>query len=445
MSIPYPGVAKRPGSPPRPIVIIGGGFAGAYAAQELQRKLGGESGRVVLLDQRNYFTFFPLLIEAGAGSLEPRHAVVSIRSFVRGGAFRMAEVTAVDPAGRRVHFRPAGEEAGQSLEYEHLVIALGSVTRLPPVPGLTRYAMEMKSMADAVALRDRTIRLLEQADASSDPARRRALLHLIVVGGNFTGAELAGEMQVFMREAARHYPNVRPEECRFTLVERAGRILGALDPELSDYAAQQLRRRGTTVLLNTAATWIGPEGVQLSDGSKLEAHTVIWCAGIAPPPQLASWGLPLDERGYVLTDPDLRVKGRADLWAIGDCAVIGDPAGKPYPATAQHAIQEGRHAAGNILRLLRGDKSVAFEYRMNASLAALGCRTGVAKIGPIKLSGLPAWFLWRTVYLMKMPGLGRKIRVALDWTLDWFFRRDYVQLGVHRTNHKEEHSGSPPL
>lgn len=414
------------------IVILGSSFAGAYCAQALEKTLRGLEVEVLLVDRNNYFIFYPLLIEAGTGSLEPRHAVVSIRSFLRTAVFRMGEVLGFDLEHKIVRCRFAGLPEEQRVSYDHLVIALGSVTNLPPVPGLREYGYEVKSLADAVALRDRAIRMLERADAIDDPARRRHLLHFVVVGANFTGIEVAGEFQMFLRQASRSYRRIDADECRVTLVELSNRVLGALDAELGEYAAEHLRRRGVDIRLGTTVARVEQDHVMLQDGERLDASTLIWCAGIAPAPVLAESGLPRDERGYVRCARDLRVEGHDDVWAVGDCAVNPDREGKPYPATAQHAVRQGVHLAGNLARVLRGREALPCDLVDLGSLAALGCRTGVAKVFGIKLAGFPAWFLWRTVYLYKMPGWPRRIRIALDWTMDLFFRRDYVQLGVHR-------------
>jgi NADH:ubiquinone reductase (H+-translocating) len=422
------------------IVVIGGGYAGAYCAQKLERLVSRDEAQVTLIDRNNYFIIFPLLVEAGTGSIEPRHTVVSIRSFLRRAEFRMMDVEGIDTGARRVRCRIA--ESGQEVDvaYDHLVIALGSVTKMPPVPGLREYGMEMKSLADAVGLRDRTIRMLETAAATEDVAARRAILHLVVVGANFTGAEVAGEMEAFMRGAVRQYPNLSRSDVKVTLVERSSRILGALDEDLARYATEKMRARGIDVRLNQSVTAIDAEGVTLTTGERLAARMVVWAAGIEPPPVIggdkasgsSAGGLPRDERGYLICERDLRVKGFENVWGIGDCAVNTDKDGKAYPATAQHGIREGVHAARNIARVIRGQAATPCDIVSQGSLAALGCRTGVANVFGIKFSGFVAWWLWRTVYLMKMPGLGRKVRIALDWTLELLFKRDYVQLGVHR-------------
>jgi NADH dehydrogenase len=283
-----------------------------------------------------------------------------------------------------------------------------------------------------VSLRDRAIRMLERADNIDDPEARKALLHFVVVGGSYTGVEVAGEFHVFLREAAKRYRRIDNRAPNVTLVEIQRRILPTLDEELADYAAQVMRNRGQELILGDSVKTVHPDRVELASGRVLETHTVVWAAGIAPQPVLGELGLPLDERGYVLCGPDMRVKGFGDVWAAGDCAVNPDPDGNAYPATAQHAVQMGRALARNIVAALQGRSTDPFAYKSKGTLAALGCRTAVAKVGPLKLSGFIAWWLWRTVYMLKMPGLGRKVRVVLDWTLDLFFRRDYVQLGVHR-------------
>ena len=414
------------------IVIVGGGFAGAYCAQALERRLRGLDAEALLLDRNNYLLFLPLLIEAGTGSLEPRHAVVAIRAFLRRTDFRMGQVLAVDKARRVVRYMPAGMEQEVEVSYDHLVLAAGSVTLLPNVPGLREFGFEMKDLGDAIALRDRAIGLLEQAEATPDPAARAGLLRLVVVGGSFSGAELAGEFHEFLRAAARHYRAFRPLDCNVTLIEREGRILRALDEDLSHYAAGVMRRRGMDVRLNETVKEIRADGVTLGSGEFIASRTVVWCAGIAPSPLLAGLGLPLDARGYLRCERDLRVVGHDNIWAIGDCAVNLGPDGAPYPATAQHAVRQGAHLAGNLARALRGEPTLPCNIVTQGWLAALGCRSGVARIFGFRFSGLTAWFLWRTVYLMKMPGWGRRLRIALDWTLGMFFGRETVQVGVHQ-------------
>lgn len=414
------------------VVILGGGFAGAFCARALEKRAKSLELSVHLLNRQNFFLFTPLLIEAGTGSLEPRHAVVPLRDFLKHSQFTSADVTGVDTSEQRVFYRLIGDDSIESLTYDHLVVALGSVTKLPPVPGLERHGFEMKSLPDAVAMRDRAIQLLEQADATPDAEKRKALLHFMVVGGNYSGVEVAGELFVFLREAAKFYPNVDPKECMVSLVEIAPRILMSLDEDLANYAREQMEKRGMRVLLNTTVQEVQHDRVVLSSNETIPTRTVIWCAGIAPNPVIRKLILPCDDGGWIICERDLRVKGFDNIWAIGDCAVNIDAQGNPYPATAQHAIRQGAQLAKNIEYVLQGSNTQPCDIVSQGSLAALGCRTAVAKVFGFKISGFAAWFLWRTVYLMKMPGISRKLRVALDWTIDLFFPRMIVQLGVHR-------------
>lgn len=427
------------------VVILGGGFAGAYCAQQLERLVDHGSTEIVLIDKRNYFVFYPLLIEAGTGSLEPRHAVVALRHFLVDTVFRMGRAKQIDFARRVVRFTQDERTDIQELAYDHLVIAPGSVTNLPPVEGLREFGFEMKRLRDAVALRDRAIQLLELADATVDEASRRALLHFVVVGGSFTGVEVAGEFDAFLKEASRDYANVRAADCRITLLEMQDRILPALDEELAAYAAEELARRGVQIQTAQTVESVHRDHVMCRDGRRLDTHTLIWAAGIAPAPLIADLNVPTDERGYILCERDLRVRGHTAVWSIGDCAVNIDANGDAYPATAQHAVRQAKCAAKNIASVLRGGVATHCDIKPRGTLAALGCRTAVARVFNIKLSGFSAWFLWRTVYLFKMPGWARRLRVALDWSMSLLFRRSVVQLGIHEHRTLGEDYNEAPI
>lgn len=417
-------------SHPARVVVIGGGFAGASTARALERL--NPPVQVTVVDKRNYSVFYPLLIEAGTGSLEPRHVVIPIRSFLTRGRFHMGEVTAVDLERRQVRTRSeaTGEEGG--IEYDHLILAPGSVSDRPGGEGLSSRVFQMKDLSDAVVLRDRAVAMLEAAQLEPDERKRRELLHFVVVGGNFTGVEVAGELDMFFRRARPLYDRIGAAEFKVTLVERERRILPALSPFLAGYARDNLERRGVDVILNDSVESADGSSVHLDSSPPLASSTVIWCAGIAPSPLIKALDLPTDKRGYLLCDPDCRVQGQANVWALGDAAVNVDASGSAHPPTAQHAVRQGRHVAANIGRVLSGRPSCPLESGSTGSLAALGCRAGVAEILGIRISGFAAWWLYRTVYLMKMPGLVRKLRVALDWTLDLIFPPDPVQLGLYR-------------
>ncbi|MCA9266564.1 MAG: NAD(P)/FAD-dependent oxidoreductase, partial [Planctomycetales bacterium] len=361
-------------------------------------------------------------------------ALVPLRRFLRLATFQTGSVTNIDLDGREVHFRRFDGSEGV-VPYNHLVLALGSITRMPDVPGLREHGFGMKSLADAVALRDRAVDLLEVADQTDDVDRRRALLTFVIVGGNYTGVEIAGEFNEFLTSATRYYRNVSRDDIRIVLVDHEERILHTLDEELSRYASERLQQRGVQLHLKNTVTRIEAHAAELGHGGTIPAWTVIWAAGVAPNPLLSNLELECDERGYLVCQADLSMKDREGVWGIGDCAINPDPHGKPYAPTAQHAIQEGRQVARNICRVLRKQPTEPLVYQSRGMMAPLGQHQAVARVFGCRFSGLPAWFLWRTFYLLKMPGIGRKLRVMMDWTLDWFFRRDYVQLGIHRTHH----------
>jgi NADH:ubiquinone reductase (H+-translocating) len=420
---------EPPGSRPR-IVVLGCGFAGAYCAQELERRLGPDDAEIFLIDRNNYFVFYPLLVEAGTGAIEPRHAVISIRSFLRRERFLMAEVVDIDLEAQQVVCAQPTLGKVHRIAYTHLVIALGSVTNVPDVPGLHQHGFQLKSLGDAVMLRDRAIEMLELAAECDEVSRRASLLHFVIVGGNFTGAELAGELESLLQGAVRRYETIVREDIRMTLIDRGDRILSALDPRLSRYAMENLRRRGVHIRLRDSVVEIGPRHAVLQSGETVATETVIWTAGIAPPPIVPRLSLPVDDKGYILCERDLRVRGFENVWGIGDAAVNIDVRGDAYPATAQHAVREGVVCARNIVRVLRGRAARPCNIGTRGSLAALGRRSGVAEVFGIRISGFLAWWLWRTVYLFKMPGIRRKLRVVLEWTVELFSRRDYVQLGI---------------
>ncbi|QDU87904.1 NADH dehydrogenase-like protein [Pirellulimonas nuda] len=411
------------------VVIAGGGFAGAYCARRLER-LAPEGTQVVLINPRNYFVFFPLLVEAATSALEPRHVVAPLRQFLRKTRLVMAQVESVDIAKQQVVAAP---ELGEPITfgYDHLVLALGSVNMVPDVPGLKQHGYFMKSLPDALLLRDRAIGMLEMADASDDDQRRRALLSFVVVGASYTGIEVAGEFFDFLQDASRLYPRIDKKEIRVIVVQRGGRILDTMSEALSSRAAELLTRRGLEIVTSDTVVNIDSSSATLASGRVIATHTVVWTAGIAAPPLLGELGLPVEHHGYLSCEPDLRVADTTNVWGIGDCAVNPDPDGHPYPPTAQHALQEGEQAARNIVATLRGKPTEPLVYKSKGTLTPLGGGRAIAEVFGMHFTGRIAWLMWRTVYLSKMPGLGRKARVGLDWLLDMFFRRDCSQQGFH--------------
>jgi len=344
----------------------------------------------------------------------------------------MAEVERIDVEQKQIHYKVSGLDLPQSFHFDHLIIASGSITKLPDVPGLKEFGFEMKGLHDSVLMRDRGIRLLEIANTLESPEERRALLRMFVVGSNFTGIEFAGEYQDFMQEARKSYQNVAEKDIEVFLLEYADRILPAIDPELGDYARRKLEARGLQIRTGTSLREIREREVTLTSGETMRSRTVVWCAGIAPNPLISQCGLPVDQRGYIRCEPTMRVQGFEDIWAIGDIAAIMAPDGRPYGATAQNATRQGVQVARNLIAVIRGHQPKPFIYKPMGSLAAIGQRRAVANLMGFKLAGFLAWFIYRTVYVMKMPGFWRKVRIIADWTIDLFIKSEPVQLGLRR-------------
>lgn len=423
-----------PAGAKRRIVILGGGFGGAYAAQELAKRLNPSEFEITVLDRNNYLLFYPLLVEAGVGAIEPRHVVVPIRKFMPRTDFRMAEILGIDTQAKQVRFKIVGSDAAEQIHYDHLVFALGSVTRIPDnVPGLKQFGFELKSLGDAVQLRDRAIRLLELANSVADEKQRRALLRVVVIGANFTGVELAGEYQAFMREASKNYPNVNADDIDVMLLEFGDRILPAVRPELAEWAYNTLTNRGLDIRTGNTVTEIGLDFAVLKSGERIPTHTVVWAAGIAPSPLIPKVPtLPMNQKGYIECERDLRVKGFQDIWAIGDSATVYDERGKAYAATAQNASRQGPHVARNIASHLKGEPTQPFDFDVLGSFAAIGHRSAAAEFLGWNFKGFLGWFLYRGTYLMKMPTLAMKLRLSMDWALELVLPTEPVQLGVHR-------------
>lgn len=413
------------------VIVVGGGFAGAYAAEKLSRQL--PSGwEVLLIDRRNYLLFYPLLVEAGVGNLEPRHIAVPLRKFLsKKGKFLMAEVISADMKAKTLSYQVFPESPVETITFEHLILAPGSVTRFPEMPGLREHAFQLKTLGDSVGMRDRAIQLLEQANGIHDSVLRRELLTIVIVGANFTGVEFAGEYHDLMTEALKQYPNLTEDQLSIYLLEYGERIIPGIDPDLAKFALEHLTRRGMKILTKTSISSIEEHQVTLTTGEIIPTRTVVWCAGIAPSPLLTKIpNLPVNKQGYVATDRDLRVKGIPFVWALGDSATVLDNSEQPYAPTAQNATRQGKVCAANVLAAINGKPGKIFDFNPLGTLAGLGCRNAVAKVFGIKVAGPIAYLLYRMTYLSKMPTLSLKARVLLDWTLDIFFRRSLVQLGI---------------
>jgi len=410
------------------VVIVGGGFGGAAAARELERAMPRQSARLVLVNETNFMLYTPFLPEAAAGTLEPRHVVTPLRDILKRTYLRLGSIVGHDPAAKTVELRTKTGEVEQ-LPYDQLLLSLGSVSRVLPVPGLAEHAVGFKSLADAIYLRNHVVETLEEANATEDPARRDKLLTYVFVGGGYAGLEALAELQDFAADAMESYPRARLHGMRWVLVEATGRVLPEIDPQLADYALHELRGRGIDIRLETTLEEVGPESARLSSGETLPTCTVVWTAGVAPQPVLRDLEVPLDERGRVPVDEHLRVRGMGSVWAIGDCAAAPDPRGGLCPPTAQHAVRQGPVAARNIAAELGIGTPERFEYRSEASFVNLGRYKAVGRIGDRTFRGFPAWWLARTYHMSQIPGAARKVRAALDWTAGLPFRRDISEVG----------------
>jgi NADH:ubiquinone reductase (H+-translocating) len=410
------------------VVIAGGGFGGAMAARELERIMPQQSARLTLVNDVNFLLYTPFLPEAAAGTLEPRHVVTPLREILERTYLRLGSIVGHDPSGRTVELLTREGEA-ERLPYDQLLLALGSVSRVLPVPGLAEHAIGFKTLADAIWLRNHVVETLEAANAAEDSARRDELLTYVFVGGGYAGLEALAELQDFAADAMESYPRARLHGMRWVLVEAAGRVLPEIDAGLAEYALRELRGRGIDIRLGATLEEVSADRARLSTGEVLPTRTVVWTAGVAPHPSLRELGVPLDERGRVPVDEHLRVRGMDAVWAIGDCAAAPDPGGGTYPPTAQHAVRQGPVAARNIAAELGIGKAEAFRYRGSAAFVNLGRYKAVGRIGSRTFRGFPAWWLARTYHMSQIPGVARKARAVIDWTASLPFRRDLSELG----------------
>ncbi len=427
------------------VVIAGGGFGGLYAARALERALAPHSARVTLVNDVNFMLYTPLLPGAAGGTLDPRHVVVPLRSKLRRTELVIGRVTGAEPArGVLSVDRIDGQRV--ELPYDQLVVALGSISRTLPIPGLAEHAIGLKSLADATALRNHLLDCLDIAETLEDPAEREQYLGFVFVGAGYAGVEALAELQDFAAQAIERYPRCRAHGMRWVLVERQERIMQEVPTSLAVFAERELRGRGIELLGQKTLQHLSDRAATLSDGRVIPTRTLVWTAGVKPSPAVADLGLALDPGGRVLVEPTLRVTEppatelpashspgpvRRQVWAIGDCAAVPDSSrgGQPCPPTAQHAIRQARLVARNIAATLGGGTVRPFRYRTKGVVAELGQNEAVAITLGIRWRGLPAWLIARTYHLLLMPGVGRKLRLLADWNVALLFGREVSSPG----------------
>ena len=401
-------------------LVIGGGFAGAYVARLLGKR------RATIVNPDNFMLYTPLLPEAAAGTLEPRHVVVPLRQMCPHAELLLGRVVSRDASAKSV----IAETLGGTFEigYERLVVALGAVPRTFPVRGLAEFGHGFKDVADAIALRNHLLRSLESAAARLDPEEAERDLGFVFVGAGYAGVEALAELEDLAREAVRRsYPTLGQVRQRWVLVDAAPRILADIPQKLGQYTHRYLERRGIEIHVGTTLTSFDEREAVLSDGTRIPARTLVWAAGVRASPDLERLGLPLDERGRVVVEPTLQVTGSDDTWALGDGAAVPNTRtpGRFDPPTCQHALRQARRLAKNLV----GPRK-PYGYRMLGQVATLGRYKGIAELPGFRLRGFPGWFVARTYHLYALPTFRRKARVVTDWTVALFFRRDIAELSA---------------
>ena len=419
------------GGEPR-ILIVGGGYGGMHTALRLERLLRPGEATVMVADPRSYMTYQPLLAEAAAGNLEPRHVVVPLRGVLRRAQVIKAAVSSIDH-GHRVAYLSDADGTERPAGYDMLVLAPGSISRVLPIPGLAEAGIGFRTVGEAIHLRNHVLGRLDAAASANSAEARRAALTFVFTGGGYAGVEALAELQDMAFDACARYPEFSHREMRWILVEAADRILPEVSPAMADYTAALLRRRHIEVRLRTRLTSAEGGRIRLDDGEEFNAGTLVWTAGVAPSPLARQAGLPTDASGRVVVSEFLAVEGTDGAWALGDCAAVPDLAaggGTLCAPTAQHAYRQARLLAGNITAVLRGGAPTPYRHASAGSVASLGLYRGVAEVYGLRMRGFPAWMTHRTYHLLKLPTMNRRLRVVSDWTLALLFRREVISLDV---------------
>jgi len=410
------------------IVILGGGFGGLYSALHFEKTNAADpTVEVTLVSRENFVLFTPMLHEVAAGDLDSSDIVCPLRQMLKHVRFLQADVDRIDLEGRQVSLAHGVHRERRVLTYDHLVIALGSESNFFKLRGVEERALTMKSLGDAIILRNHALAMLEAASVTDDAFAKRAMLTFVVAGAGFAGVETVGGLNDFVREAISYYPALAEAQLRVVLVHPNSVILPELSETLGRYAQDKLASRHVEMRTDTRVIAFSERGLELSNGETLPTQTLVWTAGVTPPAVLQC--LPAKkEKGRIVVNEMLEVPGFPGVWAVGDCAWIPNAkSGKAHPPTAQHALREAVRCAKNVVAAIRGSQGAPFRFRTVGQLATIGHRAGVADIFGLRLSGFPAWCLWRAIYLAKLPTFERKLRVALRWTLDFVFPKDLTQ------------------
>ena len=417
------------------IVIVGGGFAGVYAAQALERQLRRrDDWEISLFSRENYFVFQPMLPEVISGTIGLTDVVSPLRRLLRRTHVHVRDVESIDVQHQTVTAAPGFRQHPHVVKYDQLVLAPGTVTDFRGLTGLPEHALPFKNLADALELRSRVIRALEEADVETDdPELRRQLLTFVVAGGGFSGVEVVAELNDFVRSVARLYRRIDGRDIRVVLVHAQDRILPEVSPRLGAFAAKLLRRRGVELVLGQRLKAATGETAILDDGTAIPTKTLVSTIPSSPHPLVDALALPKTKNGRLVVDASLRVQGYANVWALGDCASVPTKDGAPCPPTAQHATRQARLVAQNIEATLAGNELQPFDFKGLGQMGSLGRRNAVAEIFGLSVSGFLAWFLWRAIYLAKLPGWGRRLKVASSWTLDLVLAPELVELRLDRS------------
>jgi len=416
------------------VLILGGGFAVVYNAFALQRELDDEPVDVAIVNRENFFVFYPLLPDIISGAIETSSILNPIRLVASNATLYVGEVSSIDLDEQRVDVRLGlygSYHEPRPLYYDHLVIALGGVPSTRIVPGMAENAFDVQRLSNAFALRNHVIDALEQADIETNPVDKRRLLTFVVVGGGANGVEVVAEMHDMLVEVTSRYKHIERDDIRVILIHAGPRLIPDLPQSLGDFAERLLREKGVEIMLNERVSRLEPDRIFIEGKDSIDASTIVGSVGVSPNPLVTTLPLELNKKGQIKAQRTMNVAGHPNIWALGDTAeVIDEHTGKPYPQTAQHAVREARTVARNIVATIRGEPLKPITYKTKGQLVALGHRSAVAYVMGLKLSGFPAWWIWRSYYLLQIPRWDKRLRVMFDWTLDLVFPPELTQLKV---------------